>query len=305
MVLANQRGEFDYAQWRTCLSEIDQQWQGLPLGLAIAEDVELAHIGILGYVVQSCDTLAHGLQRYQDLHRLLYNDHRLIIEADHEQIRISWNLPPAETTQLTDEIALALLFQFLKKLLGLEGVQVREVHFRQPRRDDIRVYEAYFGGPVSFGQTTTCIALPYSLLMQPIRHADHTLQQLLLQQAQALLQQLPQSSRLDSQLQEAILSGLQQGQCTLAAIARQLEVSSRTLQRHLAAQHSSFEQRVMAVRRMLAEQYLQDRHLSLQDIALLLGYSEQSAFQRAFKHWTGLTPRQWRQHNSATTHRSI
>ena len=48
------------------------------------------------------------------------------------------------------------------------------------------------------------------------------------------------------------------------------------------------------VRCLLAEQYLQDPHLSLQEIALLLGYSEQSAFQRAFKQWTQHTPQQWR-----------
>ena len=48
------------------------------------------------------------------------------------------------------------------------------------------------------------------------------------------------------------------------------------------------------IRLILAQQYLQDCHLSLQEIALLLGYSEQSAFQRAFKHWTKQTPQQWR-----------
>jgi AraC-like DNA-binding protein len=49
------------------------------------------------------------------------------------------------------------------------------------------------------------------------------------------------------------------------------------------------------VRHLLAEQYLKDPHLSLQEIALLLSYSEQSAFQRAFKQWSGFTPQQWRQ----------
>ena len=47
---------------------------------------------------------------------------------------------------------------------------------------------------------------------------------------------------------------------------------------------------------MMAQEYLRDPHLSLQEIALLLGYSEQSAFQRAFKQWLQQTPQQWRQH---------
>jgi AraC-like DNA-binding protein len=63
----------------------------------------------------------------------------------------------------------------------------------------------------------------------------------------------------------------------------------------LQQQNSSYQQRVQQVRYMLATEYLSDPHLSLQDIALLLCYSEQSAFQRAFKHWSGQTPQQWRQ----------
>jgi AraC-like DNA-binding protein len=71
----------------------------------------------------------------------------------------------------------------------------------------------------------------------------------------------------------------------------------RQLQRHLQQQGASYQQRMQEVRCMLAEEYLRDPHLSLQEIALLLGYSEQSAFQRAFKRWLQLTPQQWRRQN--------
>lgn len=65
----------------------------------------------------------------------------------------------------------------------------------------------------------------------------------------------------------------------------------------LQQQGASYQQRMQEIRCMLAEQYLRDPHLSLQEIALLLGYSEQSAFQRAFKRWLQLTPQQWRRQN--------
>ena len=69
----------------------------------------------------------------------------------------------------------------------------------------------------------------------------------------------------------------------------------RQLQRHLQQQGSTYQQRMQQVRCMLAEEYLRDPHLGLHEIALLLGYSEQSAFQRAFKQWRHVTPLQWRQ----------
>jgi AraC-like DNA-binding protein len=71
-------------------------------------------------------------------------------------------------------------------------------------------------------------------------------------------------------------------------------MSERTLQRHLAQAGLSFQALLDRSRQHLAEAYLRDPRLELAEIALLLGYSEQSAFQRAFKQWTGQTPRQWR-----------
>ena len=96
------------------------------------------------------------------------------------------------------------------------------------------------------------------------------------------------------------MTGLQKNLYQIEPISRQLGMSIRQLQRHLQQQDTTYQNRVQEVRHLLAEQYLKDPHLSLLEIALLLSYSEQSAFQRAFKHWTGLTPQQWRkqQHTS-------
>ena len=76
-----------------------------------------------------------------------------------------------------------------------------------------------------------------------------------------------------------------------------MNFSVRQLQRHLQKQGKTYQQRMQEIRCMMAMQYLKDPHLSLQETAMLLGYSEQSAFQRAFKQCTRLTPQQWRQQN--------
>lgn len=78
-------------------------------------------------------------------------------------------------------------------------------------------------------------------------------------------------------------------------------MSVRQLQRHLQQQNTTYQERVQEIRQLLATQYLQDPHLSLHEIAILLSYSEQSAFQRAFKLWSGLTPHQWRKNQGEKT----
>ncbi|MCH4246734.1 MAG: AraC family transcriptional regulator [Acinetobacter populi] len=289
---------FDYNLWREILTEIDNQLQQPALGLEIARYVQLKHLGVLGYLAQSCVNLGEALQRYHDFHRLVYDGSPLIIQAESDYLSIRWDVPEIFTTQITNEIAIALMNQFLLHFLHIDDIELSEVSFVHTAPKNAHYYAQYFRCQVKFSQPFAQIKVPISLLGKPIRHADQTLQELLTHQAQALLAKLPNSSELDERLQQAILKGLQKHRCQIEDIATQLNMSIRKLQRHLQLQNTTFQQRVQALRLMLAQQYLKDRHLSLLDIALLLGYSEQSAFQRAFKHWTGQTPQNWR-----STHR--
>ncbi|NMO23072.1 helix-turn-helix transcriptional regulator, partial [Pyxidicoccus fallax] len=96
-------------------------------------------------------------------------------------------------------------------------------------------------------------------------------------------------------VRDAIRASLREGPPQVGEVAQQLHVSLRTLQRRLAEHGTAFQDEVDAVRRELAFQYLKDPHLGVSEVAFLLGYSELSTFDRAFKRWTGLTPRVWRE----------
>ncbi len=87
---------------------------------------------------------------------------------------------------------------------------------------------------------------------------------------------------------------IREGKTSLAALAEAHHTSPRSLQRRLSEQGTSFQQLLDNTRQHLAEGHLRDAKLDLAEIVLLLGYSEQSAFTRAFRSWTGLAPAQWR-----------
>ena len=120
-------------------------------------------------------------------------------------------------------------------------------------------------------------------------------------QARALLRALPEASQagsgIDRQLQQVLLKLLSDGEPTLARASHAMHMSPRTLQRRLARYQLSWQQWLDRNREQLARQYLDDTSLTLTDIALLLGFSEQSAFTRAYRRWTGNSPgrerRQW------------
>ena len=292
---------FDYVIWRDLLEDLNRLNPKTGLGLEIAEHVQPKHLGIIAYLALSCENLGEALTRYHDYHRLIYDGSPLIVELQHPYACIRWEAPEPHPTQLTDEIAIALMVQFFKLFMAGDNFILHEVHFVNAAPKNTRVYEQYFHCKVRFNQARTQLLMPISEAIKPLRSSDQTLQQFLIQQAQALLEQLPNSTQLDQRLQHAILTGLQKNQYQIEFIAEKLGLSVRQLQRHLQQQNSTFQARVQQVRFMLATEYLKDPHLNLQEIALLLCYSEQSAFQRAFKLWTGQTPQQWRNLHLHTT----
>lgn len=290
---------FDFALWRDLLTTLDQQLQRPALGLEIAQLVEAKHLGIIGYLALSSETLGEAFMRYHDYHRLIYDGGPLQLQWQGDYLSIGWvEVPFHLNTQLTDEIAIALMTEFVKaNVQNPHGVQLYEVHFQHVMPKNIALYEQYFGCKVRFSQARNQVLMHVSELSRPLKQGDQTLQKLLMQQAKALLEKFPYSTLLDQQLQQAILIGLQKNLFQIKHIAEQMNFSVRQLQRHLQKQGKTYQQCMQEIRCMLAMQYLKDPHLSLQETAMLLGYSEQSAFQRAFKQWTQLTPQQWRQQN--------
>ena len=124
----------------------------------------------------------------------------------------------------------------------------------------------------------------------PLRQPDPHLRALLDDEAVRLLQQLPATSAVANEVQTVCAKLLPDTSPRLDTVARSLHRSPRTLQRQLQQDGLQFQTVVDDTRRQLANGYLQDPHLTLTDIAGLLGYAEQSAFTRAYRRWTGSPP---------------
>jgi AraC-like DNA-binding protein len=105
---------------------------------------------------------------------------------------------------------------------------------------------------------------------------------------------MPQEDGELSSVRRAIAESLRDGEPSLSRVAKKLAMSPRSLQRQLQEYGMKFKKIVNDTRRQSAQIYLKDRKNSLTEIAFLLGYSEASAFNRAFKRWTGLTPSGYR-----------
>lgn len=140
---------------------------------------------------------------------------------------------------------------------------------------------------------TNAIAFPTSYLTVPAVHANRVVFDLL----HGYLSKVKAAARttLVERVEDYIRGALPSGSCSIARCATRLGVSERTLQLHLNDHGKRFSQMLEEQRTALAQEYLGRDDMTLDDIAVMLGYSEQSSFGRAFKRWTDVTPQQFRE----------
>ncbi len=267
--------------------------------LAIGSGVQPHHVGVLGYLVLATDTLGEAMLAYQRYERLFYgvNVAEVAISGDSTELR--WPATAVPLGQLADGAAIAALITFLRRQWAepLSPMQVRfsgEPH--SPEAEE--AYAAFFRCPVVFNDVHVAVRFPTPLLALPMPHRDPALRTLLDRQAQALLRTMPESSAFHRALRQALPRLLTDGRGSLHDMAAALHMSPRTLQRRLSEHGANWQQFLDHARAGLAAEYLADHTLSLSDVALLLGFSEQSAFTRAFRRWHGSTPGRWRRHAS-------
>lgn len=287
-------GRMPLAEWVTLLHMVAAEDPQPSVGLAIGQCIKPRHAGVIGYLALSCDTIGEALLRFERYHRLVYDGDPVQLDMTQDQVRISWGAAQGKPDRLADETAMSA-FATLTRTLVDASVTARSIEFMSDAPSNITPYEAFFACPVSFGRTRSSATFSADYLVLPIRHRDPGLRTLLEQQADTLIHALPENDEFGHLLKQALLRTLHQGEPTLENVASALHLSPRTLQRRLGSQGLSFHTLLETTRLALAQDYLANPTLSLTEIALLLGYSEQSAFTRAFRRWTGHTPRQARQ----------
>ncbi|MGJ8668890.1 MAG: AraC family transcriptional regulator ligand-binding domain-containing protein [Oceanococcus sp.] len=279
-------------QWRRALEAAAEATGDPALGLHLGASMSLRQIGVLGYVASAADTLGEALLRLQQFERLIYQVDPVHLRFDGSNAILEWHTTVDEPGQMVDETAIAALVACTRELLGgQKPANPQYVRFVNPPPDDITPYLAFFGEKVQFNAPTTIVAFDASLLQASLARPDPALLDILERQAALLLEQIPGSDAFESELRRALTQAIARGEPNLATVAASLNCSSRSLQRHLSQRDLNFQKILDDSRHQLAERYLQDVSLPLSEIALLLGYSEQSAFNRSFKRWTGCSPR--------------
>lgn len=280
----------------TCAALFDRAAELLSddaLGLHAGEQIRPGHYGALGYVAMNCATLGEALTGMRRYHALVLDIGPMQETLRNGELCLSWNPGTAQFRHLA-EYNLAGLVTFSRWISGRQSSPLR-IDFNYPAPSSLDEQRRVFGCPLRYAQDCYRLVMPQDWLSQALIQPDAAMRTMMEQLAERQMQALTRGDAI-TDARAVIARRLGEGDVELTTIAAKLNLSTRTLQRKLQDANLSFTQLVDDVRRELAERYLADAALDLVDIAFLLGYSEQSAFTRAYKRWTGRSPAAMRGH---------
>jgi len=271
-------------------------------GLHVGERTSPQMYGLLGYVAANAATFGEALARLVDFQRL-WSD-AAGVEARRRGSAVVlryWHkgaVPPGQRRHESEQM-LAALLGFARWALG-ECVSPIRVRFEHRAPAALAEHERIFNAPIAFGAPATELVCPERWLGLPVVKADPVLGELMREQAQAALaERRRREPFLDQLLGRTEAAILASGETSLGAAAAALGIGPRTLQRRLRERGLTFRAAAEQARVEQAKALLGQPRLALAEIAHRLGYSQASAFHRAFRRVTGMTPGEYRDSASA------
>lgn len=266
------------------------------IGLVMAEQARPGTFSALGYAAMSCATLGDAAALIPIYEDVVLDIGITTLEVQGDVAMLAWQAKhPAAQIRPLHDVIVAGWFCFAQWVTGLSEFYPVRVSFTHARPTDIAHYQKLFCCDLQFNATRNAIEFDANFLRIPIVQADHAFNRLMRSKADELMAQLATLGSMRQRVVALLQTSLPRQQATLTSAAAMLNLSERTLRRRLAEEHCSFQQILTEVRVRLASLYLKDPTLTLLDIALLLGYADQSSFTTAFKSWHGLTPGHWRE----------
>lgn len=269
------------------------------VGLHVGQAVDPDRMGLVGHVFFNCDTLGEAVTQYARLHRLINESVRLSFEQTGDQAILTWQAdsPGHYCRQDMDRTIASMLCRtrhFIHPTIVADWVEIAH-----EKPDYAQEYRDLFGGTVRFDCQQTRVAFNRRHLSHPIPHRNPYVYSAVLKQVNSLLARLQSRRTFGRKIRRLISQQMSTERIDADTLARQCHMSRQTLYRRLKKEGLGFHDLVEQVRQDKAMRYVASDHYALGEIAFLLGFSELSAFSRAFKRWTGIAPAQYRQQHLA------
>jgi AraC-like DNA-binding protein len=260
------------------------------IALRVSTRVKPSTLGVIGYLASASESPRNAFEIVRRLTPLLWEDFACDLECDEELAFIHCRpLRSARVNRFTMEYAIGLTVA-MSRAVAAAGSEPVEARFSYPAPDYGDAYERILGLPVVFDAERDGVVFPISAIDCSNPSADAALRELLERYAADQLARILANAPLAQRIRAHVVSALPSGQLSSDGVAARFSMSTRTLRRRLQDEGTSYQEILDDVRAERARQYLTRDGLGIEETSFLLGFSDPSAFGKAFRRWTGRTP---------------
>ena len=264
------------------------------LGLHMAERADLGSFDAPFFAMHSSATLGAAYERLSRYQRLLHDTSRIELRIEDAHATLHHRPPGGVAPHRHGmEFVLAAWVRAGRAVTGVEWAPL-EVRFAHAAPAETSDHERFFRAPLRFTMGENAFSLAADLLALPCTRADAALADLLDRYAAERIARAPGTGRLSDRVRSLLEAELRSGEFSATALAHHLGMSVRSLNRLLSAEGTSYQLLLDGLRHELAARQLSDPRSSVWEVAFQLGFSDLSAFYRAFRRWTGTTPAEFR-----------
>ena len=294
----NREARISVGKFELIWKEAAQRSGDTNFGLHFGKEIANAYLGgnILFNMMMNCPTVGDAMKKFCRYHNLMEDAIQPRMELKDDLACLSWEAlgPYSKIPRHISEALLSAYTHILRHVTE-NSPSLVEVRFMHPRPGDISEHRKIFSAPLVFEQSKNELVIERIFLNLEIFLASPELLETLERFAQKLLESLytpnTWSEKIIRLLNKMLARG---GKVDIETIAQDLAISTRNLQNRLKEERVTFQRLLDEVRKEIAFGYLERPEVTICDIAFLLGFSEQSAFNHAFKRWTGTTPKAYR-----------
>lgn len=296
--LSSPVNELNLIQYCTLFEEAAKQTGHDNIGLEFGQKFAPKHLGAIGYAAISSPTMSAALRNMEKYFPAHQGQTSFGLIQDSDILWLSYRIfdPRIANRRQDAELSLGMFCNIFRAALGSDWAPL-EVRFEHERPDGGGEHETRFGAPVRFGRRTNAIAFRRSVLDARMPDQDPYLFSVIAPflESRCAMQDDPEDFA--AVVRNQIKLHLGDRLPTLSEVAAVLGLSDLAFQKHLKAHGVAFPDLLRAARQELALHYMNDADMPLTEIAYCLGYSELSAFSRAFRNWTGMSPQRYRRTN--------
>lgn len=261
------------------------------IGITVGKTLAAKHWGVLGYLLTSTPRGFEGILTTQRFAGLLCDGLSMQFEMHNDLCFAGMTLSENCSQHFIDYLV-ASAFSMAHRISGIT-FPAQELRFQHAQPKNVQTFRDFFNCEVLFDQPKTeSVFDPRHLDLQAM-DSDPKMRKLMEEKANAILAKLTPEDDLIESLRSYLMPFLPQVMPTLKEASEHLNVSSRSLQRRLSQRGLSYQAVIDELKCEAAKTYLTKSEYSFLDVALLLGFADQSSFNRAFKRWTGKTPTQF------------